>query len=296
MMPSVTVVMRARNDMPLLAETMAALASQNGSFAFIAFDNASCDGTRELLERYADRVLDVAEGSYVPGAVLNRAMQIATSDIIVFLNADCAPLDEDWLQPLVAPFDDPNVAATFSRQLPRPGCFPLAARDTEATYGDGSRQAAWRNCFSMASCAVRRSVWEALPFDEALAYSEDIAWTWAVREAGYEIRYVASSRVYHSHNYTNEQWRKRQFGEGKAEAVIFHWTWWQRSLLRYSIFPMIMQVLRDFRYCVSTAGLRALMHSPVYRFHQIKGRRLGFLAGLAEVGAQAESHQASETA
>jgi hypothetical protein len=55
-------------------------------------------------------------------------------------------LDEDWLQPLVAPFDDPKVAATFSRQLPRPGCFPLAARDTEATYGDGSRQAAWRQC------------------------------------------------------------------------------------------------------------------------------------------------------
>ncbi len=163
--------------MPLLPETIAALASQKTSFAFIAFDNASHDGTRELLDRCADRVLDIAEGSYVPGRVLNRAMQETSSSIIVFLNADCTPLGQNWLHLLIAPFDDPNVAATFSRQLARPGCFALAARDTEAAYGDGSHQAAWRNCFSMASCAVRRSVWELLPFNETLAYSEDIAWT-----------------------------------------------------------------------------------------------------------------------
>jgi hypothetical protein len=30
-----------------------------------------------------------------------------------------------------------------------------------------------------------------------------------------------ASFAYHSHDYTNEQWCKRQFGEGKAEAVIF---------------------------------------------------------------------------
>jgi len=288
--------MRARNDMPLLSETIAALASQKASFAFLAFDNASRDGSRQLLDRCADRVLDVPEGGYVPGHVLNRAMQVAASDIVVFLNADCAPRDENWLQLLVAPFDNPNVAATFSRQLPRPGCFPLAAHDTEAAYGDGSHQAAWRNCFSMASCAVRRSVWETVPFNEALRYSEDIAWTWAVRKAGYEICYVSASCVYHSHNYTKQQWRQRQFGEGKAEAVIFPWTRWQRSLLRYSIFPMLMQILRDLRYCASTGSLRALLHSPEYRFVQMMGRRQGFLAGFAEAGTHTQSQPVSEAA
>ncbi len=296
MKPTATVAMRARNDMPLLSQTIASLATQRGSFAFIALDNASCDGTREVLNQCADRVLDVVAGSYVSGRVLNWAMQESSTDIVVFLNADCTPVDKDWLQLLIAPFDDPNVAATFSRQLPRPGCFPLAACDTEAAYGDGSRQAAWRNCFSMASCAVRRSVWQTLPFNEALAYSEDIEWTWAVKEAGHEIRYVPASSVYHSHNYTNEQWCQRHFGEGKADSVIFQWTWWRRSLLRYSILPMIMQVLRDARYCASTGNLRALTRSPGYRFHQMKGRRQGFLAGLAEAATHAQRQPVSEPA
>jgi rhamnosyltransferase len=282
--------------MPLLPQTITALASQKAPFAFIAFDNASHDGTREVLDRCADRVLHVAEGSYIPGRVLNLAMQQVSSDIVIFLNADCTPLDENWLQLLIGPFDDPNVAATFSRQLPRPDCSPLAARDTEAAYGDGSGQAAWRNCFSMASCAVRRSVWELLPFNETLAYSEDIAWTKMARDLGYEIRYVSTSRVYHSHNYTNQQWRKRQFGEGKAEAAIFPWSRWQRSLIRYSIIPMLMQILRDARYCASTGNLSALLHSPGYRFHQMAGRRQGFLAASAEVRTSTLNQPLSETA
>jgi GT2 family glycosyltransferase len=117
-----------------------------------------------------------------------------------------------------------------------------------------------------------------------------------VREAGYEIRYVAASSVYHSHDYNHEQWHKRQFGEGKAEAVIFQWTWWQRSLLRYSILPMILQMLRDVRYCASTRSLRALLHSPVYRFKQMTGRRRGFIAGSAEAGASAQGQPISEAA
>lgn len=278
----VTVVMRCHNDMPLLDRTLTALNAQTQLSTLIAFDNASTDGSRELLEAVADEVHHVVEGQYVPGRVLNSATRVAKTEIVVFLNADCEPIGEDWLKTLIAPFADRRVGATFSRQRPRRDCHPLAARDTESAYGDGSQQGAWRHCFSMASCAIRRSLWVETAFDESLGYSEDIAWSLAIRRAGWHIQYVADSVVYHSHNYSNAAWRKRQFGEGKAEARIFSWSQWQRSFLRYSLLPLCRQMLRDARYCVSIRAWRGLAAIPDYRMAQMAGRRQGLLEGLRE--------------
>jgi GT2 family glycosyltransferase len=278
-----TIVMRAHNDMPLLAQTLASLRQQTVLWRLLGFDNASDDGSRELLRSHAYRVLHVPAGEYVPGEVLNRGMQESTSDIVVFLNADCEPVDEKWLENLLKPFRDPEVAAVFGRQMPRPDCLPLAALDIEQTYGEGAHQQKWRHCFSMASSAVRRSAWMRIPFDERLQYSEDIGWSWQIRQAGYKIQYAARSRVYHSHNYTARQWHKRQYGEGKAEACIFEWSNWQRSFLRYSFLPFLRQMTGDIRYSIQTHRWEGLLASPSYRLAQMVGRRKGFLAGLEEV-------------
>lgn len=58
---------------------------------------------------------------------------------VAFLNSDCTPLDEHWLEYLLASFSE-GVAAVFGRQVPRPDCKPLFAKDTEDTFGDGERQ------------------------------------------------------------------------------------------------------------------------------------------------------------
>ena len=168
------VAMRSRNDMPLVERTLAALAGQRLEHRLLVLDNASTDGTRDAVARYADKVIDIAEGAYVPGRVLNLAMRETEGELVAFLNSDCEPEDPDWLGRLLAGMDDPSTAAAFGRQDPRPGCAPLMAKDTLMTFGDGFRQARWRHCFSMASSCVRRSVWEAMPFSETLRYSEDI--------------------------------------------------------------------------------------------------------------------------
>ena len=279
-----TIVMRVHNDMPLLAKTLDGLQQQTLPWRLIGFDNDSRDGSRRVLEAHATKIFHVPEGQYVPGQVLNCGMREAGSDIVVFLNADCQPVDEHWLERLLEPFDDPQVAAVFGRQMPRPDCLPLAAHDIEATYGQGTRQDKWRHCFSMASSAVRHSAWERIPFDEGLQYSEDIGWSWQIRQAGYKIQYASESKVFHSHNYTASQWRKRQYGEGKAEARIFEWSGWQRSFVRYSLLPLMRQVTSDVRYSVKKGRWEGVLESLPYRFAQMHGRRKGFLDGLQEVG------------
>lgn len=282
-MNPVPVIMRAHNDMPLVAETLARLQTQKHPFVLVAFDNASTDGTLEEIRKYTNRVHHVPAGGYVPGRVVNQAMAKTEGEFVVFLNSDCTPQDDLMLESLLAGFADEKVAAVFGRQMPRPGCHPLMAKDTEDTYGDGSRQRFWRHCFSLAVSAIRRSVWEKMPFNENLQYSEDIDWTWRARQGGYEIRYVAGARVFHSHNYTLRQFYKRHFGEGRAEANIFQWNSWERSLVRYSLLPYLHQVASDWRYCAANGQLGEALYSPVLRMAQLTGRRRGFSSSWREL-------------
>jgi rhamnosyltransferase len=282
-MSAVWVVMRAHNDMPLIAETLQRLQTQRRLFVLAAFDNASTDGTLEEIRKYTDRIHHVPTGAYVPGRVLNQAMASTNGEFVVFLNSDCTPQDDFMLDALLAGFANEKVAAVFGRQMPRPGCRPLMVKDTEDTYGDGSRQRFWRHCFSMAVSAIRRSVWERMPFKEDLQYSEDIDWTWRARGCGYEIRYVAGARVFHSHNYTLRQFYKRHFGEGRAEAHIFEWSPWERSLVRYSLLPYLRQVASDWKYCAANLQAGEALYSPVLRMAQLAGRRRGFSSSWREL-------------
>ena len=282
--------MRSRNDMPLVAETLAALQRQTVAHQLLVLDNDSTDGTVEEARKYTEHVFTVPKGEYVPGRVLNHAMAATAGEIVVFLNSDCTPADDRWLEELLNGFrdatgqNDPAIAAVFGRQRPRPNCRPLFAKDIEDTYGDGTRQRHWRHCFSMASSAVRRSAWQRKAFDETLLYSEDIDWTYRVRQSGQRIHYVPDSVVYHSHNYTLKQYYWRQYGEGMAEAFILPWSRWQRSFLRYSLLPYGRQVLSDARYCLGHGAVLAMFSSPVLRLAQLLGRRAGFSEGWKERG------------
>ncbi len=280
----IPIIMRSHNEVELLKETLDMVNKQTIPFELHIFDNDSDDGTAELIPLYTKHIHRVAKGTYIPGRVLNEALKVTDSNapFIVFLNSDCTPLDKHWLEELLKGFDDSGVCAVFGRQVPRPDCKPLFEKDTNDTFGDGSRQKYWKHCFSMASSAIRRECWKEEPFSETLTYSEDIDWTWKARQRGWTINYCKNSQVFHSHNYTYTQFRKRQKGEGKADAQIFQWTNWERTFLRYSLLPYLRQIKSDWLYTLSRREFGAFLYAPILRFAQLRGRREGFLEGLKE--------------
>lgn len=291
-MKPVPIVVRSHNDRVLIEHTLQMIHAQTIPFTIHVFDNDSTDGTLDLLPRYSEHIHRVPAGTYVPGKVLNAAMEAVdpAAPFVVFLNSDCTPVDETWLENLLKGFSDDTVAAVFGRQMPRPDCLPLFAKDTEDTFGDGSRQKYWKHCFSMASSAIRRSCWKQMAFRTDIQYSEDIDWTWRARQQGWTIQYVKESRVYHSHNYTYAQFKRRQMGEGKADAQIFTWSRWERTFLRYSLLPYLRQVKSDVMFAIRGKSPRAAFQSPVLRFAQLTGRRKGFLQGLLEMQAKDGNH------
>ncbi|MEO1369042.1 MAG: glycosyltransferase family A protein, partial [Acidobacteriota bacterium] len=171
---AVPVIVRTWNDVAFIERTLEGVRRQTVPAHLVVFDNDSDDGTSEVARRLADDVVRVPRGTYVPGRVLNEAMVRTRGPIAVFLNADCTPEHDTWLAALLRAVEPAEVAASFSRQLPRPGCRPLEALDIERCYGDGRRHGRARHTFSMAASAVRRSAWASFPFSGELGYSEDV--------------------------------------------------------------------------------------------------------------------------
>ena len=135
---TVSIIIRSRNDADIIERTLKGVFEQSfRDFEVINFDNASTDGTLEKIKQFNTKIVAVPEGSYVPGRVLNQAVELSGSEIIVFLNSDCVPVNKYWLENLVKPFEDPAVGAVFSRQIAGDRLPAIIKIDTERAFGDG---------------------------------------------------------------------------------------------------------------------------------------------------------------
>ncbi len=281
--PRVAIAMRSYNDAEVIRGTLEMIRRQTyHNFELWNFDSSSTDGTLDIIREFNDpeRIRQNDSASYNPGRVLNEAVSTVGSDIVVFINSDATPESEEWLARLIAPLAEPGVGAVYGRQTARPDCRALFVKDTERAFGDGREAQQWVHFFSMANSAARREVLERFPFETRIQYSEDIDWSYRLRKAGLEIRYVADAAATHSHNYTLRQSYKRHFGEGKAEAWIFRGGELNTSLLRYCLLPFGMEVLRDLRWALAKGSVDAFLHAVPLRAAQKWGRWRGLREGL----------------
>jgi len=278
--PPVSIILRSYNEAWALRETLPALAAQNyRNWQLIAFDSGSSDGSVELIRQAQPRhFIQLLPHEYRPGRVLNQGMKLAGQERVIFLNADATPQGPDWLGPLVAALADPDVAAVFGRQIPRPDCEAVFARDYERAFGPHRESARWDHFFSMASSGIRRDTWARRGFRETLQYSEDDEYTRWCRAQGLRIHYCPESVVMHSHNYTARQAYKRSFGEAWALAAVWPGTREDFNVPRSLLLGWMRDTWGDLRFR-PPAGRRRWAHTARIRWQQRLGRLHGFHAG-----------------
>jgi rhamnosyltransferase len=285
--PRVSIIMRSCNDSDVIRGTLQMVRAQTfTNYELWNFDSTSTDGTLDIIREFntPQRIRLNDPASYNPGRVLNEAVAATGGDILVFLNSDATPENEDWLQQLIAPLRDTACGASYGRQTPRPDCRSLFVKDTERAFGDGRVSAGWLHFFSMANSAVRRELLESHPFDTAIQYSEDIDWSYRVCNLGHGIVYVPDAPAMHSHNYTLGQSYRHHYGEGKAEAWIFRNGELSTSFLRYCLLPLGREVLRDLGWAVRRTSMDALLYSVPLRATQKWGRWQGLKSGRISYG------------
>src|SRR5436190_17313721 len=211
--PPITLIMRSFNEAWALRDTLPALRAQDyANWELIVFDSGSNDGSVELIRAAQPRhFIQLLPHDYNPSRVMNQGMELARTEVVIFLNADATPQGTQWLRPLAHALRNPATAAAFSRQIPRPDCAAVFAHDYERCFGDRRESAQWEHFFSMVSSGLRKEIWARRGFLESMQYSEDDEYTRWCRAEGYEVVYVPESVVTHSHNYTPAQAYKRSF-------------------------------------------------------------------------------------
>jgi rhamnosyltransferase len=214
--------LNAATDWPRLAS---ALLSCVRPQQVLIIDSSSTDGTAGLASAAGFQVHRIPRAKYNHGGTRHLAAELLShADILVYLTQDAVFADTDALTALLAPFSDPNIAAVFGRQLPRPEAGPIEAharlfnypaqsniRTLESREALGFKAIFFSNSFA----AYRR---EALltvgGFPTNVIFGEDTITAAHFLLAGWKIAYVAEAKVYHSHSYTWQQDFKRYFDIG----------------------------------------------------------------------------------
>jgi rhamnosyltransferase len=229
-----SIVILTKNGGPLFKEVLAGLFACEGisQTEILIIDSGSSDSTLEYAAAYPQiRIHKIPAAEFGHGKTRNLGARMTTGSIIVFLVQDATPATPDFLKRLTAPVVEEGFAATFGRQLPRPWTNKIEQIFLEHTYPDRREV---RVCadeqdlgiksifFSNVCSAIRRDVWERIPFDESLIMSEDQLWAKQVLLAGHRILYEPAATVFHSHNYGLKDVFKRNFDSGVSLVGIAH--------------------------------------------------------------------------
>ena len=163
---------------------------------------------------------DVSRG---PAAARNAGLAATDAPFVAFLDSDTLPR-EGWLEPLLAHFGDPRLAAIAPRVRVPAGRSALARYEAARSpldlgpdpglVGPGRRV----GYVPAAALVVRRG---ALPtFDETMRFGEDVDLVWRLAAAGWTVRYEPASVVEHPHRATLAAWLRQRAAYGSSAGPL----------------------------------------------------------------------------
>ncbi len=248
-----SVAILTRNSGEILLRLLDGVRDQetNLSVEIVAVDSGSTDGTADLLESRGARVIKIRPEEFDFGRTRDLLYQHARGEYVVNLSQDAVPAHGKWLENLVAPLADPEVAVSCGASVPDPeraeGQFPWERngyfyftremRRFTGAYGKG---------VSFANSAVRRSVWESLRFDPQ-PLGEDFQFQMKLHAAGLKAAFPEGAEVLHHHDYDLRGVYGRCRNEGLALRMM-GCAYGQWDLLRDLAGPRkYVQWLREMR-------------------------------------------------
>jgi mycofactocin system glycosyltransferase len=218
------VVIPVRDDPAGLAASLDAI---EGVASVIVVDDGSRPAVTAAQAGTATLLRRLTAGG--PAAARNIGWKEAATDIVVFLDADCIPV-EGWLEGLLPHFADPDVVAVAPRIRSRAGAATpgwLAAYERRRSSLDlGALEAPVRpgsvvSYVPTAALAVRRqALVQADGFDEALRFGEDVDLIWRLAKGGGRIRYEPSVSVSHPTRKSTAAWLRQRFQYGRSAAAL----------------------------------------------------------------------------
>jgi glycosyltransferase involved in cell wall biosynthesis len=179
----------------------------------LVVNDGSTDDTAEVVERYSG-VRCITQANAGPAAARNRGAAEAGGPIILFTDDDCVPMP-DWLDAMLAPFQDPDVVGAKGVYRTHQKC--LAARFVQIEYEDRYRMMAGLDFIDFIdtySAAFRRDRFlEMTGYDTSfpVACAEDIELSYRMSARGWKMKFVPEAIVYHTHPDSLSSYLKKKY-------------------------------------------------------------------------------------
>jgi glycosyltransferase involved in cell wall biosynthesis len=270
-----SIVIRSYNEEKHIEKLLTGVLEQSvKEHEIILVDSGSTDATLKIAARYPVKILHVDPGEFTFGRSLNKGCAAAQGEFIVISSAHVYPLYQDWLEQLLNPFSDQQVAVVYGRQRGN-STTKFSERQVFAAWFPEESIGRQDHPFcNNANAAIRRGLWLEHHYDESLSGLEDVDWAaWAISQ-GHTVAYAADAEIIHVHEETYPMIYNRYRREAMALKKIspeerFNFIEFIRLLVT-NVFHDWSQAMKE--KVLSTEFLNILR----FRFAQFWGTYRGF--------------------
>ena len=270
MTPRISIVIRCYNEEQHIGRLLSGIMQQTiKNVEIIIVDSGSSDATLAIASRYPVQILSIQPEEFSFGRSLNIGCQAASGEFIVIASAHVYPLYRDWLEQLLFPFVDPQVALVYGKQRGNQNTQYSEQRVFAQWFPDKSNFQQKHPFCNNANAAIRRTLWQQQPYNEELTGLEDLEWANKIINIGCYLAYSSEAQVIHVHNETPVQTYNRYRREAIAFKHIFpfeHFYFWDFIRL------WIANVFSDYKHALQSKWQKiGLLVIPRFRLMQFLG-------------------------
>jgi len=246
----VSIIIRTLNEELYLDELLCAINSQNlngFSCEIVVVDSGSIDNTLKIAKKHNARIAYINKQDFTFGRSLNVGCEFANGEYLVFISGHCIPVDQNWLNSLVAPLIQNKCDYSYGRQIGKDTTKFSEMQVFDKYFPDETHIPQSGFFCNNANAAISRRAWSKFRFDEDLTGLEDMFIAKQIYQDKGLIGYISDSVVYHIHDETWAQVKVRYEREAVALQKIM-------PEIRVSIIDtihfIIIGILKDIRVSI----------------------------------------------
>ena len=222
---ALSVIIPAYNAERTLYSCLGALHDQSlpkRDYEIVVVDDGSTDDTSKIAKEFNVKYL--FQTNQGPATARNKGVSAAQGTIVLFTDSDCIP-DYNWIEEMVSPFNDPDVAGVKGAY--KTTQTDLAARFAQAEFEDRYDLLKRHPSIDMIdtySAAFKKDIFLQIGgFDQnfPVANNEDTDLSYRLATAGYKLVFNPEAFVYHSHPDTFIKYLKLKFWRGYWRMIVY---------------------------------------------------------------------------
>ena len=274
---TVSIVIRTLNEQKYLDELLSQARKQktNHNIEIVIIDSGSTDKTLEIAKSHNCKITYIPKDKFTFGRSLNMGSEYATGDILVYISGHCIPASDSWLDNLIKPITENIAQYTYGSQIGRDTTKFSERRLFDKYFPSRSKIPQDDFFCNNANSAISREIWKKYTFDEELTGLEDMELSKRLYKDGGKIAYIAEASVYHIHDETWLQTKRRYEREAIALQKIM-------PEIQVNLFDTVRYIFTaivfDYKYAYMKRCLSKEFYQIIkFRFAQFIGSYRGNL-------------------